>query len=381
MENYSKQSGEDKASVQWHTLSENLMELGSENREPPGVECDSSLSQGRVLLPDEKNTANHPTPPVQPEPVKTKKMPPVKKKTPIWAIAAAIIAIMAAGSALLFYFTVHWWTEPTCTEASVCTICGKTGNPAAGHQWTPASCTEPKICNVCHEAEGVSLGHDLRNALSHDFIKCTTESWTECSRCDYCTSRKSEQLTSFLDEGTECFLMSPNAFKERVEYLASIFDPEQCIYGDLLPFDDMKNVTFRWFYDDTSGSQGSTAIGLPVLECYSGSECLLMVQLYDLSADGVSEVDRDCPSSFNSIVMSETSSSKKAESVYYSMETILVAACDPEIDLNGTSVFVLAAKANSGGKIEQNGLIYGASDMDYNIVTRKMLDKIIGQNF
>ena len=37
MENYSKQSGEDKASVQWHTLSENLMDLGSENREPPSI--------------------------------------------------------------------------------------------------------------------------------------------------------------------------------------------------------------------------------------------------------------------------------------------------------------------------------------------------------
>ena len=41
MENHSKQPGKGEASVQWHTLSENLMDLGSENREPPGVERDS----------------------------------------------------------------------------------------------------------------------------------------------------------------------------------------------------------------------------------------------------------------------------------------------------------------------------------------------------
>ena len=378
MENYSKQSGEDKASVQWHTLSENLMDLGSENREPPGVERDSSLSQGRVLLPDEKNTANHPTPPVQPEPVKTKKMPPVKKKTPIWAIAAAVIAIIAAGSALLFYFTVHRWTEPTCTEASVCTICGKTGNSAAGHQWTPSSCTAPKTCRVCHVTEGASLGHDLMDEVSYDFVKCTMESWTECSRCNYCTSKKQEQLTSLLDDTGVYFRMSPNAFKERVEYLASRFDPKETLFGDRKdnPFHNMKNVTFRWGEYDSGEAQDSSTSEWPILECYADSELVLVIAFYNLTEKGEVIVQRDSPSSFDSFAMIPGSNSKTAKAVYHSMEIILVAACDPEISVYSAKAMYLAIDTVHGAFQEYNGLIYGISDDDYSIGTLKMAENV-----
>lgn len=378
MENHSKQPGKGEASVQWHTLSENLMDLGSENREPPGVERDSSLSQGRVLLPDEKNTANQPTPPVQPEPVKTKKMPPVRKKKPIWGIAAAVIVFLVAGCALLYYCTVHRWSEPTCTEASVCTICGKTGNPAAGHQWTLSSCTAPKTCRVCHETEGTPLGHDLLDETSYDYIECTKESWKACSRCDYRTGNESEQLASFLDDTGVYFRMSPKAFKERLEYLSSQFDPKETLLGDRKdnPFHNMKNVTFRWAEYDSGEAQDSSTSEWPILECYADSELVLAIAFYNLTEKAEVIVQRDSPSSFDSFAMIPVSNSKTAKAVYNSMEIILVAACDPEIPVYSVRAMTLAIDAFNGAFQEYNGLIYGISDDDYSIGTLKMAENV-----
>lgn len=379
MENNNKQPEKKESSVQWHTLSENLMDLSAENKEPHGEANDSPFHPGRIQPRNEKISDNPPAPPVRPEPVEIQEMPSGPKKKPVWGIVAVAAVLVLAIGAGLFYFTVHRWTEPTCTEASVCKICGKTGSPALGHSWTPASCTAPKTCNVCHETAGSPLDHDLTDEVSYDFIKCTKETWKACSRCEYRANSKSEQLTSFLDEHGEYFLMSLNGFKKRLEYLSSQFDPDECV--DDFTFDDMKNVTFRWVSDDASGSQGSSATGLPVLECYSGSERLLMLKLYDLNFNDVPKVDRDRPSTFNSILMTKTSRSKKAEAVYYSLELILVAAFDPEIDVYSVDALVLAANANSGGRIHNNNLIYGASDMSYNIVTRRMVDKIMNQGY
>lgn len=378
MENNTKQPEKKESSVQWHTLSENLMDLSSENREPHGAACDSPFYQGSIQPQTEKDTAIPPAPPAQPEPVEVQEMPSGGKKKPVWGIVAVAAVLVLAIGAGLFYFTVHRWTEPTCTEASVCTICGKTGSPAAGHSWTPASCTAPKTCSVCHETVGSPLEHDLEDDVSYDFIKCTKETWKACSRCEYRTSSKSEELTSFLDEKGEYFLMSPNAFKERLEYLASKFNPKDVLY-DRVTLDDMKDVSFRWADDDNSGAQGSSSTGWPILECYSGSENLLTIWLYDLSAESNAEVDRNRPSFFNCVVMSGSGNSKKAASVYYSMEFILVTACDPTISGYGVTVVLLAAEANSGGSTVNNNLVYGASNTDYNIVTRKTVEKILEQ--
>ncbi len=401
MENYGKENGKDEASVQWHTLSENLMDLGSENREPPQEEADSPLPQGNIPMQAEKTIVNSFAPPEQQKPEEIKKTQSGKKKKPILAIVAAVFALLLVSGAALFYFTVHRWTEPTCTEASVCTICGKQGSPAAGHQWTepscteasvcaicgkqgspatghewiPATCTAARTCSVCRETEGNPLKHNLKDAASYNYIECTKESWKECSWCDYRTSIQSKMLTSFLDDTKEFFRMSPNEFKERVEYLASQFDPTKCSLYELTSLDDLKNVTFRW--DDSSGSQDSSALGLPVLNCYAGSEFVAAVALVDLNdKDETEEVDRDRPSSFNIVGMSGTFLTQKAKSVYYSMELILVAACDPEVNIYDYTTFGLAAQANSVGWTEHNDLIYGVSDSNYTIATRKMVDKL-----
>lgn len=377
MDNRSRQPEKEKSPVQWHTLSEDLMNLDSEKTETPMGATVGTFSH---VTKAEEPTGNQSTTRVSPGPVEKNAipnaMPPKKRKKRRWPIVAAAIALLLIGGAVFAYFTVHQWTEPTCTTPSVCKICGKTGSPAAGHQWTPASCTAPKTCSVCHETEGVPLEHDLKDEVSYDFVKCTKESWKACSRCEYRTSSQSEQLTSFLDETKEFFQMSPNEFKERVEYLASQFDPAECTFLEDILFDDLKNVTFRWVNDNSSGS---STLGLPILECYAGSEAVVSLRLYDLNEDSVNKVDRNRRSSFNSVLMTIMSSSKKATSVYYSLELVLVAACDPEVDLYGVTAALLAGKANSGGRLAHNDLIYGASDIDYNIVTRKMVEEVMKQ--
>lgn len=378
MENNNKQPEKKESSVQWHTLSENLMDLSTENKEPRRESHDSPFHQGRIQPQNENNTTSPPAPTPRPEPVEIPQMPSGPKKKPVWGIVAVAAVLVLAIGAGLFYFTVHLWTEPTCTEASVCKICGKTGSPAAGHSWTPASCTAPKTCSVCHETKGSPLGHDLEDEVSYDFIKCTKETRKACSRCEYNTSSKSEQLTSFLDEQGEYFLMSPNAFKKRLEYLASKFNPKDVLY-DSVTLDDMKDVSFRWVDDNTSGAQGSSSTGWPILECYSGSEELLTIWLYDLSVENTAEVDRNLPSFFNCVVMSGSGNSKKAAAVYYSMEFILVTACDPTVSSSSLTAVLLAAEANSGGGTENNNLVYGASNIDYNIVTRRMVEKVLEQ--
>ena len=62
----------------------------------------------------------------------------------------------------------HVWSDVTCTEGSVCTICGEEGEAALGHDWADATCTDPKTCLVCKATEGEALGHDWADAT------CTT---------------------------------------------------------------------------------------------------------------------------------------------------------------------------------------------------------------
>ena len=285
-------------------------------------------------------------------------MPPVKKKTPIWAIAAAVIAIIATGSALLFYFTVHRWTEPTCTEASVCTICGKTGNSAAGHQWTPSSCTAPKTCRVCHVTEGASLGHDLMDEVSYDYIKCEKQSWEECSRCEYRTSSKSEQLTSFLDEKGEYFLMSPNEFKERLVYFLKNCTLSKEQYYD---FSNLSHLTVQWgVWDASKTSEDFTNIKMPpLIEIYYDSDLLAYLELRDFIDSKADENDRDMVPSFTSVfltyVYDDYVRKTDATRLYFELKIALVAICDPEMDLYRMVPVGLASTQTSE---ERNGLVY-----------------------
>lgn len=55
----------------------------------------------------------------------------------------------------------HNYTEATCTEPQVCTLCDAFGAPPAGHDWSYATCTTPETCSVCGETSGEAFGHDI----------------------------------------------------------------------------------------------------------------------------------------------------------------------------------------------------------------------------
>ncbi|MCR5795349.1 MAG: serine/threonine protein kinase [Solobacterium sp.] len=87
----------------------------------------------------------------------TKLLPPAKKpgsnKSWKWITAAAVlVALLAAG-----FFTFHIYTEPTCTEPSVCRICGRQLVPALGHSWEAATAERPETCARCGETRGEPL--------------------------------------------------------------------------------------------------------------------------------------------------------------------------------------------------------------------------------
>jgi hypothetical protein len=68
----------------------------------------------------------------------------------------------------------HEPTEATCTEASVCKLCGAELSPALGHDWKDATYTEPKTCRRCGttvgNVRGYISGDDIEENLSDEKI-------------------------------------------------------------------------------------------------------------------------------------------------------------------------------------------------------------------
>ena len=60
----------------------------------------------------------------------------------------------------------------TCTEPSVCSICGFTVHNALGHNFTKASCTTPKTCTTCKYTEGTALGHNWSSDFPLICLNC-----------------------------------------------------------------------------------------------------------------------------------------------------------------------------------------------------------------
>ena len=73
----------------------------------------------------------------------------------------------------------HQWRAATCTEASVCNLCGKTGDKAQGHTWKAATCAEAAVCTVCGKTEGSTLSHTWKAATCTEAAVCTMCGKTE----------------------------------------------------------------------------------------------------------------------------------------------------------------------------------------------------------
>lgn len=94
----------------------------------------------------------------------------LKKNLGLLSAVAAVMVLLVIG-----YFTIHIWSDGSCTEAAVCKLCGKERASAGGHDWSEESCTQPRTCKKCFATDGIASGHDWQ------FLSCT-EPYT-CSIC------------------------------------------------------------------------------------------------------------------------------------------------------------------------------------------------------
>ena len=88
--------------------------------------------------------------------------PPAKKKSKLLLILSIVAGV--AVLAVVAFFFLHIWNDPTCGEIKTCVICGKTEGKALAHSWKEASCSAPRTCSVCGQQEGEALPHDLEPA-------------------------------------------------------------------------------------------------------------------------------------------------------------------------------------------------------------------------
>lgn len=86
----------------------------------------------------------------------------------------AVAAVVLTALAVVAFFFLHIWSDPTCTRGSTCILCGKEGTePALGHDWAEATCLEAAVCLNCGETKGEALGHNWKPATCEEPETCT----------------------------------------------------------------------------------------------------------------------------------------------------------------------------------------------------------------
>ena len=110
----------------------------------------------------------------------------------------------------------HEWSEATCTEPQVCSLCEETQGEPLGHAWVDATCEDPKMCSVCSATEGDALGHVPENwkTTGVNYVTATVSSKKYCSVCAEAVDSQKVTLKSLHDD--EKLLISPNDFVTRL---------------------------------------------------------------------------------------------------------------------------------------------------------------------
>lgn len=147
-----------------------------------------------------------------------------RKRNVIIAAASGFGAVLVLVVVLFATHVIcfHEWSDATCIEPQICSICQKTRGEPIGHDWMDATCTVPKTCNRCSQIEGSALGHKWFEAT-----------WEKPKTCTVCKEIEGESLESTYKQGVECFsegnlssaknLLNRVAdFEEAVNYLTLI---------------------------------------------------------------------------------------------------------------------------------------------------------------
>ena len=153
-----------------------------QSAEPEPAAEDPAAAQ----IPEEKNeaapSASQGEEKTADEPAEQGQTPPPAKKKSKWPIAAGVLAAVvlfiiavipkggSSGAPASYSASggsgadstpqhVHQWTLSSCTEPSVCSICGEVGTLAPGHDWYRATYDAPQVCLRCGETVGAVKGY------------------------------------------------------------------------------------------------------------------------------------------------------------------------------------------------------------------------------
>ena len=126
----------------------------------------------------------------------------------------------------------HSFTDATCTDPKICTVCNATEGEPHGHVFYNATCTAPKICTVCNTTEGSPLGHEY---VDGKCTRCTLSLWGVAYPEDYhCAAHPNEGIFDLCEEASAGIIVE-NFF----------WDYTQCQYFKVPAYlDDMKIVGF-----------------------------------------------------------------------------------------------------------------------------------------
>lgn len=393
MKNKHKQSENQPA--QWHTLSDDLINLSTEkgNSQPeqevrrfPQAYCSDS-SQGCMLengMPGQGSTRDmdtigmtknwHTDYSQYRDNFQNEKIPNIRKeKKRRWPVVLAVaMAILLISGGIFSYFYVHLWADATCTTPKTCRICGWTvgnslghrwtkndcvspkncsvcgevSNQAAGHTWIPATCTTPKTCSVCGITQGGTASHSITTDTYADYGHDKVETEQICSVCGCVVGYSQEELTTLLDSRHQRFLLSPADFLQRIYYSQPAFDMLDSLQFDLGQA-DMSQI-----------GDAAAKIELPLIITISdGSEMRGCIYFLNRHGDAVTENDAGKGGTFDmvSLVLNEQDASSK----YAQIPQMLISVCDPTMDERSIDTLMLAMTAFSGeGGVEHNGIFY-----------------------
>ncbi|MBR7184020.1 MAG: trypsin-like peptidase domain-containing protein [Clostridia bacterium] len=93
------------------------------------------------------------------------------------SLLAALLLLLALS--MTGCFCEHNWQAATCTQPSICLLCGKTAGAPFGHTWTDATCVSPRTCSFCLATEGAPRGHSYAAATCTLARTCKVCSATE----------------------------------------------------------------------------------------------------------------------------------------------------------------------------------------------------------
>ena len=97
-------------------------------------------------------------------------------------------------------YVITWEQYATCEEEGyvekTCTVCGDETlefTAPTGHSWTEATCTEPKVCSVCGELHSSALGHSWGDWVVLEQATCTSIGM-QAHMCSACGITQTENI-------------------------------------------------------------------------------------------------------------------------------------------------------------------------------------------